>query len=520
MRVARPQVWVLVAAMVGPVGVASAADAPRLGLFVGSNGAPPGREALRHAEADARRMRDVFVELGQMQAADATVLASPDRAQLVAALEALAARASPEATVVFYYSGHADDRGLLLGGTELRHADLRARLDAVKGRLGVHIVDACRAGALTRAKGIAGAEPFSVEVAPRAEGQAVIASSAAFEDAQESDRLGGSFFTLHLASGLRGAGDLDGDGTVTLLEAYDYVYARTVESTRATVAGAQHPTYRYDLRGRGDTVLTWVRGDEATAWLALSGGGDYLVVDAGSGRVVAEVEARASGDVLALRPATYRVSRRDPDALWEGDVLLGAGHTEADAHLTRRVEYAQLVRKGGGGGVAHTVWVEGGMRGSLGAGIEAAPLARISYALHLPWVSVRPRVGVATNAFGAAQDTPRLAYDVGELTAGVELRRAIDLRWVTVSGGVALDALWLRQTERDDREPERTAVGFVAGALASLESPPLGPLVLSLTGELDAYSFPLSDADRAPTGDGDLQTTLTFRTTIGVGYAF
>ncbi len=266
-------------------------------------------------------------------------------------------------------------------------------------------------------------------------------------------------------------------------------------------------------------MLTWVRGDDQTAWLALSGGGDYLVVDAGTGRVVAEVEAREAGDVLSLRPATYRISRRDPDALWEGDVVLGPGRTDADAHLTRRIEYAQLVRKGGAG-IAQAVWVEGGVRGPLGGGIEAAPMVRLGYALDLPWLSLRPRFGIASSVLAAPQETPRLAFDVTEFTAGVELRRAVDLRWLTVAAGVAFDGLWLRQTEQEAREPERAAIGFVAGALLSVETPPLGPFALSLTGEFDAYSFPLTGADRAPTGDGDLHTTLTYRTTLGVGYAF
>ncbi len=500
--------------------VLGAADAaqPRFGLFVGSNGAPPGREPLQHAEADAARLRQVFVDVGQMRAKDAVLLTSPDRARLLDAIEGLAERASDDAMVVFYYSGHADDRALLLGNSELRHADLRAALGRLPGRLGVHVVDACRAGALVRAKGARRGARFSVDVEPVAAGRAVIASSAAFEDAQESDRLGGSFFTIHLASGLRGAGDLDGDGAVTLVEAYDYVYARTVESTRATTAGPQHPTYRYDLRGRGDTVLTWVR-DAATAGLVLAGGGDYLVVDGATGRVVAEVAARAAGDVLALRPSTYRVSRRDDDALYEGEVALVAGvATEADAHLTRRVEYARLARKGGGS--AHAVWVEGGVRGPLGAGVEAAPMARLGYALDLRWLSLRPHVSVSTSAFGDAQQTPRLDLDVTELAAGVEVRRALDLRWLTVAGGVVLDGLFLRQTDRAGGEPDRAAWGFALGALVGLEPPPLGPIGFSLTGELDAYSFPASDADRAPAGDGALETVLTFRVMLGIGHAF
>ena len=498
---------------------AGAAAGRRLGLFVGSNGAPHGREPLRHAEADARRLRQVFVDVGEMAEADAKLLLGPDHDALLAALRDLTARAAedPDALVLFYYSGHADDRALLLGPSELRLADLRATLESIRARLGVHIVDACRSGALTRAKGATRGARFSVVAEPRAEGRVVITSSAAWEDAQESDRLGGSFFTLHLTSALRGAADADDDGAVTLAEAYDYVYARTVSSTRATVAGPQHPTYRYDLRGRGDTVLTWVdRGD--MGHLAL-GDGDYLVIDAGTGRVVAEVSARAKGETLALRGGVYRVSRRDDDALWEGDVPLASGATaRADAHLTRRVPYAALVRKGGSG-VASSVWVEGGVRGPLGEGIGSAPLLRLAYALELPWFTLRPHVGASTNLPASAQETPRLELDLTELQAGLEIRRAFDARWVTLSVGVLGDALWLRQSDRDGNEADRDAVGFAFGAVAALERDFAG-LLLMVSAELDAYTFPSTDDDRAPATDGALRTVLTFRTTLGVGHAF
>jgi uncharacterized caspase-like protein len=57
-----------------------------------------------------------------------------------------------------------------------------------------------------------------------ASGEVVITSSSADELSQESDEVGGSYFTHYLLSGLRGAADTSGDGEVTLDEAYRYVY--------------------------------------------------------------------------------------------------------------------------------------------------------------------------------------------------------------------------------------------------------------------------------------------------------
>lgn len=497
------------------------AETRRFGLFVGSNGAPAGRESLRHAEADALRLRRVFVDVGQMAESDTQVLQSPTGAQIVAGLQDLARRAAahPDAVVVFYYSGHADERALLLGSGQLRLEQLRAELDAVPGGLALHIIDACRSGTLARSKGARRGRRIAVAVEPQAKGRAVITSSTAFEDSQESDRLGGSFFTLHLASGLRGAADRNGDHRVTLAEAYDYVYARTVQSTRATVAGPQHPTYRYDLHGRGETVLAWTRPDTGTAWLRLQKGGDYLVIDAETGQVVAEVVPTGRDQVLAMRPATYRINRRDDDALFEGRVTLAPRETlVADDHLQRRIEYARLVRKGGRS-VATTLWFEGGVRGPLDNGIQAAPLLRIAVSVHLPWFTLRPRVGFARNRQGNAQQTPRLTLDLQEVSAGVEIRRAVDLRVVTLSGGLVGEGLWLEQTERDDRDADRTSAAWAVGLVAGLETVPLGPISLMLTGELGVVGYRAATDDRGPTG-AELRTVTTWRTTLGVGHAF
>ena len=51
---------------------------------------------------------------------------------------------------------------------------------------------------------------------------------------EESDLLGGSYFSHHLASGLLGDADRSADGRVTLAEAYAYAYERTVADTASS----------------------------------------------------------------------------------------------------------------------------------------------------------------------------------------------------------------------------------------------------------------------------------------------
>jgi hypothetical protein len=92
-----------------------------VGIFVGSNGAPAGLTPLQHAEADAARLRRVFVELGGLPPENAHLLEAPTADQI---LQVIKERGSGAQLLVFYYSGHADQRALLLEGSELSFAEL------------------------------------------------------------------------------------------------------------------------------------------------------------------------------------------------------------------------------------------------------------------------------------------------------------------------------------------------------------------------------------------------------------
>lgn len=493
--------------------IPSVAEARRLGVFVGSNAAPEGREPLAFAELDAERTRDVFVELGEMNVADAVFLRSPSADEIVQAIRGLGTRADGD-TFIFYYSGHADDRALLLGGSELPLPELLGALNAVEAKLALHLVDACRSGALTRRKGASLGPRFSVNTDPAGEGRAVITSSAEWEDSQESDRLGGSFFTLHLLSGLRGAADRDGDERVTLSEAYEYVYGRTVESTLATAAGPQHPTFSYDLSGRGDVVLTWTSRAGGTLVL---GQGDYLVVDEESGSIVAEVLA-TPGMKVTVAPGTYRVRKRTKTDLSTGRIAVDAGQTyRADERLDERVAHARLVRKGGlrDPTTAHVLRAYGGMRGQLDDGVPAVGLFRFGYELVLPWLSVMPYANVTTTG---SFETERLAYVARELGAGLAVSRAFDFSYVTLRASLSGEAVRLTQRERDDRESSRGTWGTAVAIAGGIESPPILDFALAATGEVAFYTYRTTEARTEPAGDGETVTRPTFRVLLSLGW--
>ena len=123
---ARRAALVLAASLLLP-GLASAATpARRIALVVGANRAGADRVPLRWAVADAERFAALLTEMGGVAPADCIVLREPTRRALLDGLAVVRGRAGePRAgdgrtEVVVYYSGHADEQGLLLGRETLQ----------------------------------------------------------------------------------------------------------------------------------------------------------------------------------------------------------------------------------------------------------------------------------------------------------------------------------------------------------------------------------------------------------------
>ncbi|HMI87515.1 MAG TPA: caspase family protein, partial [Polyangiaceae bacterium] len=344
---------------------AASASVERFAVLIGNNLGAGDEIVLRYAEQDAQKMRDVLKDVGGFASQNIVLLNGENASAVERALIAVndrirAAVSHPGNQVVLfvYFSGHADASALHLSATRLEVTLIEQLVRSSAATFRVLVLDACRSGALTRVKGGAAAPPFLLRMEDQLDSQGAVflTSSASHEDAQESDEFGGSFFTHYFRSGLLGAADEDNDGRVTLEEAYAYAYRWTLTATSRTWAGTQHPTFRYDVRGRGGIVIT-----EPGAYASSRGtvvfppGRDYLIWQSGSGGVVAgEVPLDATVRSLSLKPGRYLVRARASDHLLEGEVSLApGGRVDIGAEPLRRIEYARLVRKGGGFGSVH-----------------------------------------------------------------------------------------------------------------------------------------------------------------------
>lgn len=347
----------------------ASAAVTRVALVIGNDRGLPDQAELAYAERDAERMYQVLRDLGGFAPANMVLLQGSQAASVEATLVTLNERIrgileAPAAQVLLfvYYSGHSDGEALNLNGTRLDIVRFAQLVRGSAATFRVLVVDACRSGALTRRKGGRIAEPFPIETESSLPGQgmAFLTASAAHEDAQESDAIGGSFFTHALVSGLLGAADANGDGAVGLEEAYDYSYDATLRATSRSLAGVQHPTFRYDLRGQGRLVLT--RPSEigpGRAQIELPPGQSFLITrDDARGVVVGEVGAQDKARVINVREGRYFVVGRNDEYLVEGPIeVREATRLRVDEADLTRVEYAQLARKGGSSRPSHGVSV-------------------------------------------------------------------------------------------------------------------------------------------------------------------
>ncbi|MCB9550282.1 MAG: caspase family protein [Myxococcales bacterium] len=481
-------------------------------VVIGNGFGEPGEVGLRYAHDDARAVAEVLRALGDVPSTRITTLLDGSADDVQQTLAGLAPRLAGASVLVVFYSGHADAEGLHLGGTSLPFAALQAQIRALPARMKLLVIDACRSGNATRVKGLRPAPEFRVDFADEAlaEGMAIITSSTAGETSQESDALQASFFSHHLVNALRGAGDRDGDGAVTLAEAYAYAYDGTLRSSGRTL-DLQHPTYAWDVKGRGDLVLTRVAdADQRVGRLELGEPTVHLVTDAVAGQVVAEVKPSRAGATLALPPRRYRVQERQARAYLEYDVTLRAGEVVALRDRPRqRIEYDRLVRKGGGERtVVHGLRALVGVRSQLVADEGAMPQLTLGYSVDTPWFSgeLRGRAGQVS----ASAPEGRAPRRHEEYAGALVLSRAVDLAWLTVGLGLVGEVAVHRQVFTDGDAPTRQSTTGGFGALAAAERWLGGGLALRLEGGPMATVLRAGEVELGGEVDVGQQTALVW----------
>jgi len=466
-----------------------AAAAARFAVVAGNDAGSSGRPRLYFAEKDAERVRQALVELGDFPEDRVTVLRGRGlqaMREALAATEAkveLARRAGERTLVVVYFSGHAGSVGLELGNETLSYEELRRLVAASQADAKVVVIDACESGGLTQVKGAkpAPAVDFALPADESARGTAFITSAAVGEAAQESAALGGSFFTHHLDVGLRGAADADGDGQVTLAEAFRYTSARTVAHTAGTQSGPQHPTYEFRMSGRGDVVLTDLRKADARLVLPADPGSTWFL--RGPRGLLAEVPGPAAPLALAVPAGRWAVERRSSQGRATGEVTIAKGATQ-EVPLLAPTRYE--VARAKGGPKPNLAFVEGGVAYLALKGFGVAPAVSAGVRKEFGPVGLR----VAFDWAGKTVSDPALSYDFAYYGGSAALLWPLTETAVFVELGPQLAYGYATQ-----RLPQSQSFssGVVSAGAALLVTVPVGPLRLGLDLVASAQVFKRND---------------------------
>lgn len=229
--------------------------------------------SLRYAERDALAIRDYLLQLGVPPENIALLVneqATLQNLKRVLGTE-LRRKAGEHDTVIIYYAGHGAPETDATGGeddglekyliphdadprdlytTALPMREIETILSRLSAERVVFISDACFSGATagrtftTGSRRAVVSDTFLARLA-KGKGRVVLTASRASEVSEERDELGHGVFTYFLLEGLRGAADFDGDGLVSVDEAYRYVAGRVPDATGQN----QHPTKRGDVEG-------------------------------------------------------------------------------------------------------------------------------------------------------------------------------------------------------------------------------------------------------------------------------
>jgi uncharacterized caspase-like protein len=189
----------------------------------------------------------------------------PTKANILTALKSVADATEQDDLLLFYYSGHGDEkdgvaylvardgRYLVLEDTAVPVARVTAIMEAAPARAKVLLLDACHSGADIGGKGPKKMTPeFIRRVFEEAVGLAVLASCTQGQLSYEWRKEERSVFTHYLLEALRGSADNDEKGFVTVQDTSRHV-ANGVKLWASQHNVSQTPTLQYTVIG--DIIL-------------------------------------------------------------------------------------------------------------------------------------------------------------------------------------------------------------------------------------------------------------------------
>jgi hypothetical protein len=291
-------------------------DWARVGVIVASRRGLPEDKPLRFAYQDGEKLERLLATVGHIDPSNLFYIRSERRETLLEGMAKAGARVEAlkrqgrRVFLQFYYTGHGAARHFHLEDGPLSFDEVKESLGGTRADARVYVLDVCYGASFFTAKGFRTAPPLQLQLDldRSARGEVTISSSAGDEQAYEVRTLGGSIFTSHWIMALRGAGDRNRDGQVSLFEAYNYAYDRTSGYSAETLARPQHPSFQIELTGARDMQLARLLKSTTGLLFRDCPPGRYNVLDMERGQAIGELRIPEGEEfTLALDQGRYRV---------------------------------------------------------------------------------------------------------------------------------------------------------------------------------------------------------------------
>ena len=182
---------------------------------------------LRVSTNDAKTIKKVFQKNGHSNVSIITDSAAT-REAVLRGMKYTFARAKSDDVVIFFFSGHGTEYGLLCYDGVPKNSQILNELKQCKAGTKMIIADACYSGKLRNDS--AWQEVYNGE-------NVILFLSSRTDETSIETVFNNSLFTIYLERGLRGGADANKDRTITARELYEFVHEGVSKDSRDT----QHP---------------------------------------------------------------------------------------------------------------------------------------------------------------------------------------------------------------------------------------------------------------------------------------
>ena len=302
------------------VSIAFAEEWTKAAIIVSSKEGLKEDKPLRYAYNDGERIFNVLSSIGNIDQQHLYLIKTESAKDLKLNLQEISrklqrlADEGEQISLQFYYSGHGSNNHFHIGNQKVSFNSVKSILKTDDLQTKMFILDVCFGASFMGSKGFEIQEPVKVEIQMdnSTTGEVIISSSAINEQSYETIDLEGSVFTSNWILALRGAGDKNKDGKVSLFEAYNFSYEKTLLYTSQVLKRPQHPSYKMNLHGAQDIPISNPFQNSSSIILKNCPKGKYAIIDLDRAINIGEIDLPEQGDFqISLSPSRYEIQQID-----------------------------------------------------------------------------------------------------------------------------------------------------------------------------------------------------------------